>query len=57
MRKGKLSKSPMPSIFSPSAGALDPFDTLAVDSSRLQALLGNSKSRYPIPKELPETEW
>jgi hypothetical protein len=30
--------------YTPSAGALDPFETLAVPSSRLQALLGNSKA-------------
>lgn len=30
-------------LFSPSAGALDPFQSLAVDSSRLQALLGNCR--------------
>ncbi|CAJ2507203.1 Uu.00g083890.m01.CDS01 [Anthostomella pinea] len=32
-------------LFSLSAGALDPFETLAVDSSRLQVLLGNHKAR------------
>ncbi|KAF2790979.1 hypothetical protein K505DRAFT_377130 [Melanomma pulvis-pyrius CBS 109.77] len=32
-------------LFSLSAGALDPFQTLAVDSSRLQELLGNYKAR------------
>jgi hypothetical protein len=31
------------SLFSLSAGALDPFQTLAVDSSRLQTLLGDCK--------------
>lgn len=31
------------SLFSPSAGALDPFQSLAVDSSRLQTLLGSCK--------------
>jgi hypothetical protein len=31
------------SLFSLAAGALDPFQTLAVDSSRLQTLLGNCK--------------
>jgi hypothetical protein len=31
------------SFFSLSAGALDPFQTLAVDSSRLQTLLGDCK--------------
>jgi len=30
-------------LFSPCAGSLDPFQTLPVDQSRLQALLGNCK--------------
>jgi hypothetical protein len=36
-------RTPTASPYSLSAGALDPFDTLAVDSSRLQMLLGDRK--------------
>lgn len=35
----------VPPLLSLSAGVLDPFQTLAVESSRLQALLGDSKTR------------
>jgi hypothetical protein len=34
---------PTPPLFSLSAGALDPFQSLVVDSSRLQTFLGNCK--------------
>ncbi|KAL3479278.1 hypothetical protein BJX99DRAFT_268676 [Aspergillus californicus] len=36
---------PLPLFSSPSASALDPFQTLAVDSSRLQILLGDYRAR------------
>jgi hypothetical protein len=39
MRTGTLAAA----LFSLSAGVLDPFQTLAVDSSRLQTLLGDCK--------------
>jgi hypothetical protein len=39
---------PPSSPFSLSAGALDPFQALAVDSSRLQTFLGNCKILQPL---------
>ncbi|OKL63696.1 hypothetical protein UA08_00716 [Talaromyces atroroseus] len=45
-KKRTCTSSPTASLLSPlSAGTLDPFQTLAVDSSRLQTLLGNYKAR------------
>ena len=41
--KRRITVARAASPFSLSAGALDPFKTLAVDSSRLQTLLGNCK--------------
>lgn len=38
-----MNKEKRTSLFSLSAGALDPFQSLAVDSSRLQTLLGNCR--------------
>ncbi|TAQ87450.1 hypothetical protein B7494_g4228 [Chlorociboria aeruginascens] len=42
--------------FSLSAGTLDPFQTLAVDSSRLQALLGDYKARQAVEPVFSITE-
>ncbi|KAL2108300.1 hypothetical protein VUR80DRAFT_3982 [Thermomyces stellatus] len=39
--KRKRTATPAAPLLSPSAGALDPFQSLSVDSSKLQALLGN----------------
>ncbi|KAI1111627.1 hypothetical protein F5Y14DRAFT_453860 [Nemania sp. NC0429] len=45
MAAGPVAGTAAVSLHSPSAGALDPFYTLAVDSSRLQTLLGDYKAR------------
>lgn len=41
--KRKRTATPAAPLLSPSAGALDPFQSLSVDSSKLQALLGNRR--------------
>jgi hypothetical protein len=43
VRKRTRTRTLAISLFSLSAGELDPFKTLAVDSSRLQTLLGDCK--------------
>lgn len=40
------------SLLHPAAGKLDPFNTLAVDSSRLQTLLGDRRPRRALRRLL-----